>query len=173
MKRLKPVLTEGQWERVLTSEEIPELDPEATAALILHTLGWFTWADALEHQRVGDLMQGGIDSAAHFLSEQDTIKTEAARYFAMQRQYQNLKAHQAWHWDMALRIGVLLPPMELLERLKEDEDEREGAQDGTVVEEVDRGGAGRAPGGSEEGGGSRSGADGSGGDEGGTIGIVR
>lgn len=115
---ITPVLTEPQWERVLTHENIPELDPEATAGLILHKLGWFTWGDVKEHRRVGDLMGEGIKNFSAQLAEMGSVKMDPQEYFQRQQQLTNLKNYQAWNYDMATRIAALLPPPELLERLE-------------------------------------------------------
>ena len=134
MKVLSPVLTIHQWERVLTAHEkgqdIPELEPDATAGLILHQLGWFTHADARHLLHTADVLKGGLNQAAQHLAQMGSVKTNPQAYFQAQAQYENLKAREAWYRDMAVRIGALLPPEPLLQRLaKEKANESEGMEE--------------------------------------------
>lgn len=171
-KRLKPVLTEGQWERIITTDNVPDLEPDEALAFMTYSLGWFTWADALEHRRVGTMMTSGIEHLASALAEQSSIKTDPGKYFTLQGQYKNLKAHQAWHYDMAVRIGALLPPMALLERLKQENEDGEEKDGGERVEEADRDREGPALGVSGSSDQARQGPEGNGRGEGGAVGGI-
>jgi hypothetical protein len=59
-----------------------------------------------------------------------STKTEPAKYFELQRNLENIRQHREWHLSMAERIGRLLPPMELLAKIKweRSQNESEGVE---------------------------------------------
>jgi hypothetical protein len=143
-RELNPVLTEGQWERVLTTEDIPELDPDASAALVLWKLGWFGWGDAFEHRRIHDLIEKGVKEKGDELFNMGVVSQKdrggAQARMRLQGELMNLRMAQAWHGDMANRIAALLPPPALVERLSKEAKEREANES----EGVEKGNSGRA-----------------------------
>lgn len=121
MVELKPVLTEGQWERLLkaeTGDDLPELDPEQTLGFLTHNLGWFTWEDAVEHGMIADKMEIGIKRVEMELLNKASIKTDPGNYFNLQSKLEEIRRHQKWHRSMVERISRLLPPMELLAKIR-------------------------------------------------------
>jgi Tfp pilus assembly protein PilN len=141
-KKLKPVLTEGQWERVLTAQDIPVLDPDASAAFILWTLGWFAHADADEHKRIAKVLLEGINEFSHKLASIGSSKENRSHQFQLQMSYQNIQRHYRWHTDMAERIDALLPPRGLILKLEKER----ALNESTGMEKGDPGRAGAVAG---------------------------
>lgn len=141
---MRPILSPGQWERVLLAEDIPDLEPDEATALMLHQLGVFSWSDVNEHRRLASVMVAGEKEVKNSLIGLNP-KTNRDKFFMMSQRLSNLRSHIEWHTSMADRIAQFLCPVEVMKKVKKEREREssgvEGAdrEDGAEHREGDRG----------------------------------